>query len=52
MSAIYKYMNLDLNQSAFKVRFFESIIFTLVVVLIIVRAAVPAFFIDPSMYRK
>jgi len=52
ISAIYKYMNLDLNQSAFKVRFFESIIFTIVVLMIIVRAAVPAFFIDPSIYRK
>jgi hypothetical protein len=53
LNGIYNYMNLDLNQSGvLRARFIESIIFLSVVILIIIRAAVPAFFIDPSIYRK
>jgi hypothetical protein len=53
LHGIHNTMNLDLNQNGIlRARFIESVMFCLVVVIIILRAAVPAFFIDPSMLRK
>lgn len=51
LNNIHKYMNLDLNQIG-RARFFESLIFCLIVIILIVRAAIPAIFIDPTMTRK